>query len=161
MPSPAELASKFASFPGGHQVQEVCKSGQGVAQCRYLVEHASSTGTRSYCRKASSYERDRIDTAVAQGECEAQGDNCPGTLRFIMDNQDLLMGNRTVHHEAGEDTPGTFRGITRRNGIVNVEGIGFTEESADVSITPEGITFSARYIGYATVFFDKPQEPQE
>ena len=158
MPSPAELRSKFTAFPTTQHVQAVCRAGQGEGQCRYLSQRVNLAGTKNYCWKGSEYERECIDTQVAQGYVEAQGDNCPGTLGFVIDNQGLLMGNRTVHHEAGEDYEGTFTGINQRNGIIEVAGIGTAEKSVDVSISHEGIVFAARYIGFATIFFDKPQK---
>ncbi|MCL4366294.1 hypothetical protein M1437_03645 [Patescibacteria group bacterium] len=158
MPSPEELRLKFTAFPTVQHVQSVCRAGQGAEQCRYLSQHVSLTGTQNYCSRGSEYERERRDEQVARGDIKARGDNCPGTLGFVIDNQELLMGNRTVHHEAGKDYEGTFTGVHQRNGIIEVAGIGTTARSVDVNISQEGIVFSARYIGFATIFFEKPQE---
>ena len=152
MPSPKELYSTFSSFPSKEHVEVVCKRGKGAETCRYLVM-SSDYG----CAKAKA-RREVLDRRAQEGKMKAQGDNCSGTLGFIIDNQDLLKGNRTEHREAGYDREGPFDGIRLEDGIFKVAGFSINERFAQIEIRPEGIIFSAPLVGSAIVFFNKPRE---
>ncbi len=157
MPTPAELNSKFASFPTPDHVQTVCRPGQGAQTCRYLSIGPGRDGVRYGCEKATSV-RQTIDQRIKEGTMNSRGDNCRGILGFIADNQADLIGNKAVHHEDGEDTEETFTGINLGDRAVGVVGFGIAEDFAQVTVTQEGLVFTAPYLGYATVYFEKPQQ---
>jgi len=153
MPNSKELYSTFSSFPSKEHIKNVCKRGKGAETCRFLI-----MGPNFECAKATAL-REALNRRAKEGSMEARGDNCPGTLGFIIDHQELLKGNRTLHIEDGvEDTEGTLEGLKLENGILQVEGFGMAEDFARVDIMRGGIIFSAPYVGSATIFFDKPRE---
>lgn len=157
MPDKAELYSIFASYPSKEHVQKFCKIGHGATTCRYLARR----GTDFRCVKAVVSLKESLDKKVQEGSLGPQGDNCPGTLGFIIDKQKLLLGHTTIHHEAGKVTEGKFEGIEIIYGLVGVGGFSMTEKETQVAITPEGITFTAAAhpnLGSETILFEEPQK---
>jgi hypothetical protein len=156
----SELRAQLQSFPDPDQVKNVCKPGQGATTCRYLSVSPGRNGVGYACEKATGL-RYQIDERVKAGTMGAQGDNCEGLLGVINDNQGLLLGNKTVHHEEGEDYPEEpFKGINVDESAVGVAGFGIAKDFVQINIRDEGIVFTAPYLGYATVYFEKPKKPQ-
>jgi hypothetical protein len=160
----AELQSELMSFPPSSHVRDVCKAGQGAAQCIYLskADEQSEAADPDYrCGRASSH-RQQIDHDLRIRRFTQTG-NCSGTLGLLVDNQNLLTGNKTMHHEEFGDTPGVFNGIVVDNGIVLIEGLIALESLVQLDVKPDSIVFSAPHsrntTTKTTVFFEKPQEP--
>jgi len=156
--SAEELYAKFSAFPPEQHVQTICELGTDIQHCRYLAMVPDRQGAPE-CAKASNL-RQVLNQRVSDADMVAQGDNCPGTLGFVIENQELLMGNKVIHHEAGEDTPLVFDGIRTNKGFIEVGGFMMNEDFVQIGITPDGITFNAPYIGYAKVLFERVEQPQ-
>ena len=60
-------------YPDEKWIRDVCRIGQGVLLCRYLV----NGGGRLSCEKLTEM-RKMLDQRVESGHSLARGDNCPG-----------------------------------------------------------------------------------
>lgn len=150
----------FSSFPPESHVETFCKPGSGEKTCRYLLMEE-----KFKCAKTSSL-RSHIDERVENAEMGAKGDNCGGTLGFIIENQELLKGKPTRQEERPHPTiwEAEFESIVIKNGLTELrttnEGhLGIAEDYTKIDINREGIKFSGRglavFVGELQVSFKK------
>lgn len=157
----SELRAGLQAFPDSNRVKNVCKPGQGATTCRYLSVELGD-GSRYACEKAGQL-RGAIDERIKEGTMGAQGDNCGGILEYIAQNQEVLVGNRTLYEERIPtiEEEGTFKVLKIENGTVSLDELGMTEDFALVTIRPDSIHLTVRgvgaFAGSQTVFFEKPQ----
>jgi len=136
----ATQAELFLNFPDETQLQTVCNIGQAAEKrCRFL----SSTSKR--CSKAGPL-RSSIDNVVNSSLVAYQPDNCRGTLGFIADNQQALVGDVLTSEQiwAGDSSAEElrFESLTLAESRVTVGRIkDAPERNVEVRVAPRDITF--------------------
>ena len=160
----AEFRSQIIAYPNARRVQDFCRpDSQGGARCKYLsgpLEKAGGTVPDYHCEIATLMGR-QLDYHQRHEGVEGDG-NCSGTLGFIIEKQQVLMGSATVYHKESEDTPEVFSGISVDNGMVLVGSFNIPEEFVTISVQPDKIVFTTPDSSITeTVFLEKPQESEE
>lgn len=154
--------SIISGFPSAQHVEDVCKKGQGENACRYLRKK----GDGFACNKASRL-KETIDQNVEKGKSLKKGDNCPGPVSHLFENQTVILGSmvRFQDHPYRDKFDGTLEGINLGNGFLSLEVLWEGEtlfspyypiEYVKVNLTPASIKLSRPYskkFGQTTIFF--------
>ena len=93
-----DLYKFFYNFPDEKHIRTVCKFRQGKEACYFL-----RTNGRFNCGKSKSLVRDVMDELKHENKVKEdwpKGDNCPGLLGYIIENQSRLKNLRLKYQEA-------------------------------------------------------------
>lgn len=144
-----DIYSAFISFPSPNHVMSVCKPNKDEQTCRHLAME----GKGFRCIKASPFRR-IIDEETEAGATRAKGDNCEGILGFVVEKQDLLVGNPTEYEEGGPrlKEKAQFQFIKVEDGLITLAtsksvNPRISENHVQIDVYKDSIRFSARGVG--------------
>ena len=98
-----DLLKILGKFPSKDHVQKICKIHQGRKTCRFRAIYQR----RNFCTKCTDC-RISMNNCIREDKRRPHGDNCPGIIDVVIQNQSKLKGHQAFYYIDGVKITGEF-----------------------------------------------------